>query len=97
MVVHIALAKWKPHTSQQEIDLLLDAIRNLKGQIPSLLDIQCGENFSKHNLGYTHAVVSKFRDRVGLEEYRKHKAHVPVGQMWDRIEDVGIAIDFETD
>jgi hypothetical protein len=96
LITHIALAKWKPHFSAADIEALMGMIRGLKGQIPSIVDLSCGENFSKWSMGHTHAVVVTFRDRQGLDEYRNHPAHAPVGKRWDEMEETGIGIDFES-
>ena len=95
MIVHIALFKWKPDVPNELVSRLMGNIKNLKGQIPSLVDIMSGENFSKYNEGFTHAVVAIFKDREGLDAYRVHPLHKPVAGMADKMEEKSIGIDFE--
>lgn len=95
MIVHIALFKWKPEVSQDTIEKAFDDVRSLKSKVDGLTDIMCGENFSKWNEGFTHAVVVLARDRTALEAYRNHPDHVVVGNLIDIIEEKSIGIDFE--
>lgn len=95
MVTHIALFRWKKDVSQGEIDQIMYDIKNLKDQIGEVVDLYCGENFSKWNEGYTHAVVVKTKTRKDLDAYRKHSAHIPVAKKVEELEDHSIGIDFE--
>ena len=96
MVTHIALFRWKKEVPQEEIDRVMQSIRDLKRSVPNLIDLQCGENFSKWNEGYTHAVVVTVKNKEVLDAYRKHPAHVPVGKRVEELEEHSIGIDFES-
>lgn len=97
MVIHIALGKWKPSASSEDIQRLLEMLKSMPSQIPEILSYRVGENTSRHSMGFTHAVVATFKDRDSLERYRKHPAHKPVGELWDVLELEGIGVDFESD
>jgi hypothetical protein len=47
MIVHIALFRWKSTATKMEIEYVMAQICELKTKIPGLIDIKCGENFSK--------------------------------------------------
>jgi hypothetical protein len=95
MIVHIALFKWKDGVGDDEIKRALDDVRALKEKVPGLIDIRCGENFSKWNEGYTHAVVVLGKDQASLDAYRQHPDHEIVAQKIEAMEERGIGVDFE--
>lgn len=95
MVVHLALFSWKDSVSQKEINDLMGSIRELKNKIPYIIELYAGENFSKWNEGYTHAVVVTTKDRSGLDCYRNHPSHVPIANLVDSMKEKAIGIDFE--
>lgn len=95
MIVHIALFRWRENISQEQINGLMRSISNLKNKIPDVVSLYAGENFSKWNEGYTHAVVVTTRTRSGLDSYRNHPAHIPVAKAVDKMEEQSIGIDFE--
>lgn len=96
MIVHIALYKWKPGTTNKEVRQAMDEIRLLKTKVPGLIDIHCGENFSKWNEGYTTAIVVLARDRTALDAYRKHPDHERAAKRIDAMDGGSIGIDFES-
>ena len=95
MLVHIAIYRWKPGTPSDEVSEALDQVRELRAKVPGVLDIRCGENFSRWNEGYTHAIVVLGEDRAALDAYRAHPDHESVAARIEAIEEAGIGIDFE--
>jgi hypothetical protein len=95
MIVHIAIYRWKAGTSAEEIKSALNDVRALKDLVEGVEDIRCGENYSRWNEGYTHAIVVLARDQHGLDSYRSHPAHEAVAARIEAMEDAGIGIDFE--
>lgn len=96
MIIHVALFKWKPEVVPGTIDKLINDIRVLKKQIPQIVDIYAGENFSKWAKEYTHAVVVIVRNREDLDSYRNHPAHKPIADLCDALEANLIGFDFES-
>ena len=96
MVIHIALFKWKSGTSAETIDELMSDIRALKNQIPQIVDIYAGENFSKWAKEYTHAVVVTTQNKDALDAYRNHPAHKPIADLCDALEADSVGFDFES-
>ena len=96
MITHIALFKWKNSVKKDEIDKALADVANLKTKISGIIDIRCGENFSKHSKGFTHAVVVTAKNRNALQTYREHPDHRTVAEKIDKMEEDGIGVDFET-
>lgn len=95
MIIHIAIFQWKPSVSKNDIEQALEDVRALKSKVDGIIDILCGENFSKWNEGFTHAVVVLTKNREALEAYRKHPDHLDVADRIERMEVKSIGIDFE--
>ena len=95
MIIHVALYRFKPEISKEEIDTSMDEVRALKDKIKSIVEIFAGENFSKHSQGFTHAIVIKFNGKEDIDAYRSHPDHKPVADKLDEIEADSIGIDFE--
>ncbi len=86
MIAHIAIFKWKQNISESEIEQVFMGLRKLKSKVNGLIDIFCGENFSKWNEGYTHAVVVLAKNRKALEAYRKHSDHEDIAARIENME-----------
>lgn len=95
MIIHIALFRWKKDVPDSQIDKLMGQLKDLKNKVDVVIDMYAGENFSRWNEGYTHAVVVITKTRVDLDKYRKHRAHLPIAKMVDEMEEKSIGIDFE--
>ncbi|MDP2671520.1 MAG: Dabb family protein [bacterium] len=95
MIIHIALFKFKPEISNEDINHAMVEVRSLKDKIPQVVEIFAGENFSKHSKGFTHAIVVKFASREDIDTYRAHPDHKPIADKLDSLEDDSIGIDFE--
>lgn len=78
MVEHLVLFQWKPDASSEAIAAAMTALQGLPAQIPEIVDLSCGENFSDRSSGFQHGLVVRLRDRADLETYRTHPAHQAV-------------------
>lgn len=96
MTVHAALFKWKPEVAKEDIEKLIVGIRALKKQIPEVVQIYAGENFSKWAKEYTHAIVVTLKSNEDLDAYRVHPAHKPIADLCDAYEADSIGFDFES-
>ena len=80
MIEHVVLFRWAEDASAEAKDRVEEELRALLTQIPGILDLTYGENFSSRSQGYTHALVVRFEDRAALEVYSPHPAHQRVVQ-----------------
>ena len=95
MIVHIALFAWKADQSPAAIASALDEVRQMKAKVAGIIEIRCGENFSKWNEGFTHGVVVLAESREALDQYRNHPDHAAVGRLIDSMESKSIGVDFQ--
>lgn len=96
MIIHIALYKFKQEFSAEQVNEAIQEVRDLKDKISQIIEIYAGQNTSKWSKDYTHAIVSKFKDKEDLDSYRNHPAHKPIADKLDRMEEDSIGVDFET-
>jgi hypothetical protein len=76
-VKHIAIARFKPATSEQQISDFFEAVGRMREHVPGILDYSWGVNDSPEGLsqGFTHALVMTFRDAAAREACLRHPAH----------------------
>lgn len=95
MVEHIVLFRWNDTATQTEIDAALEGLRGLAGEIPGILELAVGTNFSDRSQGFTHGLVVRFTDRAALDVYGPHPAHQHVvQQLINPIRADVLAVDF---
>ncbi|MDJ1173305.1 Dabb family protein [Roseofilum capinflatum] len=80
MIEHIVLFQFKPDVSPESLSAFLNGLRGLKGKIPEILQLSCGENFCDRAQGFTHGLVARFQDASSLKTYQDHPAHQEVVQ-----------------
>ncbi|NES66978.1 MAG: Dabb family protein, partial [Okeania sp. SIO2D1] len=75
MIVHIVLFKWHPDTSAENITLAMSTLKGMKGKVPEIIDISCGNNFSELSQGFQNVLVVQFKDKAALDAYAKNAYH----------------------
>lgn len=96
MIMHLVLFKWKDEASPEAINAVMDALQGMKGKIPEILELSCGENFSERSQGFQHGLVVQLSDRTALDSYAKHPDHQEIVQTLIKpiVADV-LALDYE--
>lgn len=96
VLTHIVLWSFRDTVPSEERVSLIEAIRALRTQVPSLRSLEVGENRTPARAqGYTHILLETFEDQAGLAAYSSHSAHLPVAT---RIRDAAaqlLAVDLE--
>ena len=92
---HLVFFAVREEASQEEVDDLLSSIRALQDGVPSTVDLSAGKDFSGRSGGYTHALLARFEDTAGLQEYMKHPAHLAVVEKLDATTTGRIVVDYE--
>ena len=78
MVEHIVLFKWNAEATEEQIAAAIEGLRGLKAQLPYILDLSVGTNYTDRGQGFTHGLVVRFADKAGLEAYGPSDAHQAV-------------------
>lgn len=96
MVEHIVCFKFKPETTEEQIDTLIRRLQALKEAIPTVVDLTAGKTFTpERGQGYSAALVVRFNDKAGLNFYQPHPKHVAVKEYIAEICESTLAIDYE--
>ena len=74
---HIVIFKYKQGVSDDQIQQLTDAFRELKDKIPGVLSFEHGLNDSPEglHLGFTHIYLLTFKDANARDGYLPHPEH----------------------
>ena len=75
MILHTFAIRYQPETSQADKNRALAGILAFQGQVPGLLEIHAGPNFSARANGFEYGAVMKFTDRQSLAAYLVSPLH----------------------
>ena len=95
MVTHIVLFKLKDR-SEESARRAQTVIASMKGQIPGLLDLEVGVDFSREARSYDVALITRHATRADLDAYQVHPVHERVKEYIASVRDVSNAVDFES-
>ncbi len=83
MVRHIALFRFQPDTTPEQVQFLAEGLAELPGAIPTVRRYHFGPDLGVNEGNFSYAVVADFDDADGYLVYRDHPAHQAV--IRDRI------------
>ena len=80
---HAVFFSFKKESSQEDIQGVVDAFRELPSKIAEITDLQWGVNNSPEGLndGFTHCFLLTFKGEAGRAAYLPHAAHKDFGDM----------------
>ncbi len=93
---HIVLFKLKPETTEAEEAELIRRLRDLKHQIPGIIELTAGRNVRDISHGYTVGLIVRLRDVDALEAYRAHPAHQEILKYIEQVTETRLAVDYYT-
>ncbi|QST01740.1 Dabb family protein [Pontibacillus sp. ALD_SL1] len=96
MIEHIVLFKFEEQTTKEQQNEAIKRLTSLRHEIPGIIDIQAGLNFSDRNKGYELGLTVRFEDKEALEQYGPHEKHQEVVAY---LKEIGLSdilvVDFE--
>jgi len=97
-LVHMVAFKFKPTATKEQIKEVEDAFLGLKEKIPQITSYEWGTNVSpeKHDQGYTHGFILKFKTDKDRDDYLVHPEHKKFGQLVGPVLADVFVIDFWT-
>lgn len=96
MLEHLVLFKFKPDVGDAHIDRVAAALMALKANVPSIIDITAGRNFSERAQGFQLGLVVRLKDKAGLASYMAHPNHqAVVVDLVRPFTDNIVAVDYE--
>jgi hypothetical protein len=98
VIQHIVLLKFKPDTTEAQIDAAFAPAQDLVDQIDGVERVTLGRNRAEDDHGFTHALIVKLSDDEGLSGYLNHPVRQRyVAEALGPIEESRIEIDVPED
>ncbi len=86
----------RPGVAEEDAQTLIGELRALAGEIPGIMDLQCGRNFSPARAhGYDIGLRVRFPGKSELAAYGPHPAHQRVLERIGQLCADVLAVDFE--
>lgn len=96
MIQHIVLFKFEAETTDDQIDEAARRLRHLKHELPGIIDIQAGRNYSPRSKGYALGLAVQFKSKADHERYTPSPEHQSVVSYINSIGQTdSLAVDFE--
>ncbi len=93
---HAVFFSFKEESSEEDIQGVVDAFRELPTKIKQIIDLRWGVNNSpeKLNDGLTHCFILTFKDEAGRAGYLPHAAHKAFGDVLKPHKDKVFVLDY---
>jgi len=95
MLKHLVFFKFKPETTDAQIDELAERLGNLPEVIAEIKEFVFGRDIVRSERSYDFALVSLFDDMDALQRYQVHPDHQAVLAHVKQICSGVAAVDFE--
>ena len=80
MLRHVALFRWKPEATAEDISKIEAALHELPAKIPCIQSYRFGRDLGVQDRNADFALVADFSDEEGLTTYANHPDHRAVIQ-----------------
>lgn len=102
MITHVVYWTMKPEaegrSGRENAQIMKEKIENLRGKVPSLLEVTIGINFLPTTTEEVELIlISKHHDANGLKDYAEHPLHLEVVEFVKKIITSRKSIDFATE
>jgi len=97
LVDHLVLFEVKDDAQVEDVEELLSRLRGLRSDIPNVVDLSVGENFSGRAKGYTHGLFVRFQTPDDLWEYLNHPEHQAVAEKLETLTTDRLVVDYDHD
>lgn len=93
---HVVLFSFKPESTEEDIQRVVDAFRELQLSVPGILSFEYGLNNSPEGLnrGLTHAFTLTFDSEKSRDEYLPHPEHKAFGAILGPHLDEVLVVDY---
>jgi hypothetical protein len=75
MFRHVALFRWKPGTTPEQIDAVAPALQALAATLEGLRSYACGPSLGLSETSYDFGVIAEFEDKSGWDAYMANTEH----------------------
>jgi len=95
MIRHIVFFKFKPGTTDAQIDKLAEGLMGLPARIAEIKGFECGRDLIHSERSFDFALNSAFADMEALQRYQVHPDHQQVVAYVREISEKVVAVDYE--
>jgi len=95
MIQHVVFFKFKPETSEEQVDAIADGLSGLPELIDEIRGFVFGRDVIRSERSYDFALVSTFDDLAALDRYQVHPEHQKVAALIKAAAQSVVAVDFE--
>jgi hypothetical protein len=78
MLRHVVLLRFKPETTDQQRQAMVDGLRSLPAQIPEIRGYEVDLDAQLRETNFDAGLVALFDDATAFRTYLEHPAHVKV-------------------
>ncbi len=75
MIEHIVLFRCKADCTAETKQAIVKFALSMKAEIPEILTLSAGENWSERSDGFELGLVARFQNKTTLDVYQKHPYH----------------------
>ena len=75
MFHHVALFRWQPGTTAEQLEPVAPALRALAATLPGLVSYACGPSLGLTETSYDFGVVATFESKAGWDAYMANEEH----------------------
>ena len=93
MFTHVVMFKLKDKADCAET---VAQLRSLEGNVPSLRQIEVGQDVLQSGRSYDIVLITRFDDLAGMQAYQVHPHHVKVVEHMHRVAETAVAVDFKS-
>ncbi|MBF9016437.1 MULTISPECIES: Dabb family protein [unclassified Oceanispirochaeta] len=92
MVKHVVMWTLK---DKDDAPKLKAAIENMKGKVPSMVDVECGINYNLSDISCDLVLISVHRSKEDLDAYQDDSIHGEVKKIVKAAASARYVVDFE--
>lgn len=75
MFQHVALFRWQPGTTAEQVEPVAPALRALAATLSGLRSYECGPGLGLSETSYDFGVVAAFEDKAAWDAYMANEEH----------------------
>ena len=99
MIKHIVLWKLKENaegkSASENAALIVEKFKTLKGNVPGLVDIESGVDFTRSAAAWDVGLVTAFNSKADLDFYQTFPAHVEIKNFIGKVSLDRCVLDYE--
>ncbi|OUS26997.1 hypothetical protein A9Q99_17475 [Gammaproteobacteria bacterium 45_16_T64] len=85
---------WRLH-DKKDAEEMKTVLLTMKGNVPSLTDIEVGINISKHNAAYDIVFMGSFKNADALAEFETDEFHKSIGKFVNKVRESRVVVEYE--